>query len=644
MKKIPVKILFGIVAFVISFFIYLLTLSPTVGFIDSGELITVCVKLGIAHPTGYPLFTLLGNIFSYLPFGEYAYRLNLMNAFISSLAVSLLFYVIRYMLGVSTSLFANLKPQKSELSELELSLISLYAAMFFAFSTTFWDIANSLEVYSLHAIFISANILFFLKAFEVDETEPLFDRWGGKWWLIFAYILGLSFTNHLTTIFLSLGFLYLYFVTYKFNSFSFRRILLMSLPFIAGLSVYIYFPIRADNPYMSWGHPDNLTNIIRHISAKQFSVWMFSSSEVTVRQLKHFFDFYPKALKYFPVLLAAVGIIRLFSLNRKLSYFTILLFGFNVLYAINYDIHDIDSYFLLTFIVTSIWSAYGIQLIISKFWKHKVSFLIVIAAFVIFEGAMNFKESDESKNYFVRDFTMNVFKSADENSIVISTLWDFWVSASFYYQKVYNMRPDLIVLDKELMRRTWYINQLKHQYPTLYSRSANEFDAYYNELVKFENQTSRYTNPQSEADKLEVMKINAAFMTLLNSIVDQNYPDRKIYITFEVEDNKVERFANAYSRIPEGLLLKLSKNKNLIDDYRAVPPLEYTITQKTDYYHKFIMDAYYMTSLARANYLMNISKFDEAEQFINKALEIRPNDKQALGLMNKLRQLKTLSH
>ncbi|MGB9696674.1 MAG: protein O-mannosyl-transferase family [Ignavibacteria bacterium] len=642
MKKIPVKILFGIVAFVISFSLYLFTLCPTIGFIDSGELTTVCVKLGIAHPTGYPLFTILGNIFSYLPFGEYAYRLNLMNAFISSLAVSLLFYLIRYILDVSTILFAKEKHQKPQVNELELSLISLFAVMFFAYSTTFWDIANSLEVYSLHAIFLSANILFFLKAFEVDESEFLSDRWGEKWWLIFAYVLGLSFTNHLTTIFLSLGFLYLYFVTYKFNSFSFRRILLMSLPFIAGLSVYIYFPIRADNPYISWGHPDNLTNIIRHVSAKQFSVWMFSSSEVTARQFKHFLDFYPKAVKYLPVLLAAIGVIRLFSLNKKLSYFTILLFGFNILYAINYDIHDIDSYFLLAFIITSIWAAFGIKLIIEKFQRHKVFLFAIIGVFVILEAAMNFKESDESKNYFVRDFTMNAFKSADENSIVISTLWDFWVSASFYYQKVYHMRPDLIVLDKELMRRTWYIDQLKRQYPDLYSRSASEFDAYYNELVKFENQTSRYTNPKNEADKLEVMKINTAFITLLNSIVDQNYPDRKIYVTFEVEDNKVERFANTYSRIPEGLLLKLSKNKNLIDDYRNVPPFEYTITQKTDYYHKFIMDAYYMTSLARANYLMNISKFDEAEQLINKALEIRPNDKQALGLLNKLHQLKAL--
>lgn len=642
MKKIPVKILAGIVAFIVSFFIYFSTLCPTIGFIDSGELTTVCVKLGIAHPTGYPLFTLLGNIFSYLPFGEYAYRLNLMNALISSLAVSLLFYLIRYMLSISTSLFTNEKHQKPLLNEIELSLTSLFAAIFFAYSTTFWDIANSLEVYSLHAVFISANILFFLKAFETDDSEFLSARWGEKWWLLFAYVLGLSFTNHLTTIFLSLGFLYLYFITYKFNSFSFRRILLMSLPFVAGLSIYIYFPIRANNPYMSWGHPDNLTNIIRHVSAKQFSVWMFSSFEVAARQFKHFLQFYPRAWVYFPILLAAIGVVRLFSINRKLSYFTILLFGFNILYAINYDIHDIDSYFLLAFIITSIWAAYGIQMIIERFQKYKAFLFTIVGIFVILEAVVNFKQSDESKNYFVRDFTMNVFKSADENSIVISTLWDFWVSASFYYQKVYNMRPDLIVLDKELMRRTWYINQLKRQYPELYSRSVNEFDAYYNELVKFENQTSRYTNPQTEADHQEVKKINSAFITLLNSIVDKNYPDKKIYVTFEVEDNKIEKFANAYSRIPEGLLLKLSKNKNLIDDYRTISPLEYTVTQKTDYYHKFIMDAYYMTSLARANYLMNINKFDEAEQLINKALEIRPNDKQASGLMNKLRQLKAL--
>ena len=49
------------------FIIYLFTLAPSVVQIDSGELATVQATLGIAHPTGYPLFTMIGYLFSLIP-------------------------------------------------------------------------------------------------------------------------------------------------------------------------------------------------------------------------------------------------------------------------------------------------------------------------------------------------------------------------------------------------------------------------------------------------------------------------------------------------------------------------------------------------------------------------------------------------
>ena len=57
----------GLALSLAAFGVYLLTLAPTVTFIDSGELATVAATLGIAHPTGYPLFALLGWLFAHLP-------------------------------------------------------------------------------------------------------------------------------------------------------------------------------------------------------------------------------------------------------------------------------------------------------------------------------------------------------------------------------------------------------------------------------------------------------------------------------------------------------------------------------------------------------------------------------------------------
>jgi hypothetical protein len=69
-----------------SFLVYYGTLYPTVAGGDSGELVVSAFQLGITHPPGYPLWTLLGHLFSLLPFKSVAWRLNLSSALYQALA------------------------------------------------------------------------------------------------------------------------------------------------------------------------------------------------------------------------------------------------------------------------------------------------------------------------------------------------------------------------------------------------------------------------------------------------------------------------------------------------------------------------------------------------------------------------------
>src|SRR5213080_3690831 len=71
--------------------VYLATVSPTVNFIDSGELITAVHEPGVVHPPGYPLYTLLGYVVSYLLWGEVAWRVNALSAFFGALAVGAMY-------------------------------------------------------------------------------------------------------------------------------------------------------------------------------------------------------------------------------------------------------------------------------------------------------------------------------------------------------------------------------------------------------------------------------------------------------------------------------------------------------------------------------------------------------------------------
>jgi hypothetical protein len=616
-------------------------MAPSVSFIDSGELATVCIKLGIAHPTGYPLFTLLGHIFSFIPFPEAVFRLSFMCCVLSSLAVSLFFNMLVFIfrdLNLSSKKDSSVKYSSAKgLDDLVIYIISLFSSAILAFSITFWNVANSLEVYSLHAFFIIAIMFVILKASHLTFRN---DNQKEKYWILFGFLVGMTFSNHMSSLFLSLGCIYLYFSVNGFSKESFKRLAVLGIFFIIAFSIYIYYPLRADNLWISWGYPKNWDNFIRHISGKQFSVWMFSSTEVTSKQFSYFIKAFPKEFYYFPLILSIIGIIEIFKSQRRFFYFTLLLFAFNVFYAINYDIHDIDTYFLLAYIINTIWIAFGILFIVKKFKNNKLQIsiaFIIIPVIILFA---NYNENDESDNYYVKDYTMNVFNSAPGKSLIISSQWDFFVSASWYYQMVYGMRPDLVIIDKELLRKTWYIRHIKIHYPEIFERSKTEFENYLRELLKFEMNTKRYTSPQTELDKQDLLKINNDFMTLLNCLVDKNYNDYAIYSTSEIEQNNIEKFAKEYTRINEGVLYRLSKDKSL--PVTPEPDLQYKISNKKDYYHSFIMNSYFTYYIQRANYLMNKSEFDKAEMLLQKAVELNPQDKNIYNLRKKINQLKTL--
>lgn len=631
------KLYFSIASFIIPIIVYVTTLAPGLYFIDTGELASVCVKLGIAHPTGYPLFTLLGNIFSKIPAGEYIYRLNLMCAVLSSVTTVVFFNLVYFVL---TRLDLNREEDKAKIffsaekNPLTAMIISFSATMVLAFSSTFWNTSNSLEVYSLHVLFLVTVIYLFLKAGN-SLMRGDFDL---RNWLIFAFVLGLSFTNHLSTIFLSVGFLYLYFAVNGFGKLSFQKILIMAVPFILALTVYVYFFIRGDNTVIAWGNPVNWENFIRHVSGKQFSVWMFTSTGSASKQFSHFTDIYPKEFFYIPVIVAIFGIIDSFLKQRKFFYFTVLLFVFNILYAINYDIHDIDTYFLLAFVVTSIWFAIGLKFLSEKLKLNTVVLLVVSLIIPIVSAYGNYEENNLKNSNFVKDYTENVFKSAREKSIIMSSQWDFWLSASFYMQYVHKFRPDVVVLDKELMRKSWYMKHIKDHYPEIYERCKNEFENYLVELKKFERFTDNYTKPKNESDKQNLILIQTSFMNLLNSIITKNQ-DYAFYTTSEIEEDKNERMMKEYARIPEGLLFRYMPKMEYDSTY-SEPDFTFTRTSAQDYYHSFLMNAYYSMYLNRGNYLMNINRLDKAEELIKKALELRPNDRSASGMLKKVNDMR----
>ncbi len=129
----------GISLFLLTFLVYLKTLAPGVFGFDSAELATGVFTQGIVHPPGYPLYLLIGKLFTFLPIGDVAYRLNLMSAFFASLTVVLLYHAIR---NIIQNRFA-----------------AWFAVLLFAFSNYFWQMALIAEVYTPFTAFLAGDLL-----------------------------------------------------------------------------------------------------------------------------------------------------------------------------------------------------------------------------------------------------------------------------------------------------------------------------------------------------------------------------------------------------------------------------------------------------------------------------------------------------
>ena len=166
--------------------LYNWTLAPTVLAGDPGELQFAAPLLGVTHPTGYPLYTLLGWGWSHLsPLGDAAYRMNLFSAVWGALAVGLLY------LGAS----ALLRQALPGLVPLGRRLAALLAAATFAVTPTFWSQAIIAEVYTLHILLIVA-LFYCLLAWREAATEVS----ARRTLLLAACCFGLGLAHHRTTL------------------------------------------------------------------------------------------------------------------------------------------------------------------------------------------------------------------------------------------------------------------------------------------------------------------------------------------------------------------------------------------------------------------------------------------------------------
>src|SRR5205823_13993109 len=167
----------AVLAALLAWIAYLATLTPTIAWGDSPELVSAAYQLGIPHPTGYPLFMLLGHLaIRILPWGDAAYRMNLLSALFGALAVGIAHRLVGRVTG---SMFA-----------------AWVAALALALAPLFWSQAVIAEVYALSALLVLC-LLYQIAVW--DETGDLQNL------RLAAFFTGLNLAHHLSVSLLAPG-------------------------------------------------------------------------------------------------------------------------------------------------------------------------------------------------------------------------------------------------------------------------------------------------------------------------------------------------------------------------------------------------------------------------------------------------------
>ncbi len=148
--------------------LYVATMPRTVVLEDDGLFLMAGVHLGVAHPPGYPIHTLIVHLFTWLPFGEPAFLGHLSSAVLGALACGAVYACAR-LLGASL-------------------LPALTAAWLFGVSEQFWSQAIVTEVYTLNALLFFATYALVL----LGARDP-----GRRWALSCAAVAwGAGLANH----------------------------------------------------------------------------------------------------------------------------------------------------------------------------------------------------------------------------------------------------------------------------------------------------------------------------------------------------------------------------------------------------------------------------------------------------------------
>lgn len=410
--------------------LYVSTLAPDVLPADSGELQTVAATLGVAHPPGFPLYTMLAHLMTRLPFGQSpAYQVNLFSALTSVLTLVVVYW---------TSLRLGRR-----------QLPAITAAIALGTAMTFWAQATTANIRSLTALFTA---LILLALFEFRRRAATGATGADRWLILAALFFGFGVTHHVSLAFLAPLAMAFVFLADRMLLRAPRRWLWPIVAGLAGLLPLLYLPWRAGSGARG-ADPDLATwdGFLEHVLARGFSGDFFYFTDPAslwqrTRVLGNIWENQFAPL----VLLAIVVALVVVLLHDKLA--GLLLAGSVLLFsavAATYRAPQTVEYLMPAYVAAAVAMGYGLALVAGWLAEdgraaRAVGSLMLAAVFVAAVGqavalydSYAFLRAEGSARHVVGD----MLADAPEGATILAH-WH-WATPLWYLQDVEGQRPDV---------------------------------------------------------------------------------------------------------------------------------------------------------------------------------------------------------
>lgn len=485
----------------------LFLLAPTVtrgG--DCGELIAASYKLGIAHPSGYPVWCLLGRLFALIPLGEIGWRYNLFSSVCGMAAVG----------TIAACVHRLVTAQLSEGNSFVNSNVARWSSLgagwllggFYYVGTQFL-IA---EVYALAAL-MGALLLYFAIAWHQDGD------WRDACTL--AILAGLVPVVHLSGVFF-LPFLLI--LTVWKRGLRARQYATAGAFFVCALLPILYLPIRSaqfptppptspGSSYywpLDWSHPATLSNLKDHVSAAQFRYLLVKTrteivdgQPVMVKEMTQPPSQIPARLRelgMFVLLgylwatpLLIIGLWRSFA-DKRVGWILLLIFLSNLATQVNYKVPDQSNFFFPCYLVMALWMGLGLSVFLRALWQRegllRTAAPLLVLATVFVQWSLFAPAASYAGMTRTRDAALQQARAAQEqaqkvgraSTILFSSddaLWAFW-----YAKFALDAAPDVatpwgqLVFQRALSDNAYlYVEQLRQSGPVFLNTWDEATDA-----------------------------------------------------------------------------------------------------------------------------------------------------------------------